>query len=113
EAAELIEQYKRIRPIVQHGAQYRLSPPDSGVTVVQYVSPGGEETAVFAFLEADRFGQQPAPVRLAGIDPNARYVVVGEEERRFSGAALTAYGLSLDLTGNNASELHHLVRVRD
>lgn len=110
EAADLVATYKRVRPVVQHGVQYRLSPPDTGVTVVQYVAADGAETVVFAFLEADRYGQRPAPVRLAGLDPDARYAYPGADGRALTGAALAGYGLPLDLTGNNASELHHLVR---
>lgn len=113
EAAELVDTYKRIRPVVQHGHQYRLSPPESGLTVVEYVSAAGDEAVVFGFLETGRFGERPAPVRLAGLDPAARYVVVDGDDQVLSGAALMHHGLPLDLAGTNASELIHLVAVPD
>ncbi|WP_425567275.1 alpha-galactosidase [Nonomuraea helvata] len=34
-AAELVAAYKRIRPLVQHGRQYRLLPPDGELSAVQ------------------------------------------------------------------------------
>src|SRR5581483_601291 len=74
EAAELIAQYKRIRPVVQHGELYRLRPPDGdSLCAVQYVSADRAESVLFCWLPAPHFGRCPHPVPLRGLDPAARY----------------------------------------
>ncbi|MBO0826582.1 MAG: alpha-galactosidase [Streptosporangiales bacterium] len=113
QARELVAEYKRIRTVVQLGTQYRLSAPGTGLTAVQYTSADGAHTVLFAFLEGGRFGERPAPVRLAALDAAARYRVSGDgvEERELSGAALFGHGLPLDLRGDHASVLVHVERV--
>jgi alpha-galactosidase len=111
EAAELIAQYKRIRPVVQHGAAYRLRPPDGdGLSALQYVSADGTESVAFFWLPAPHFGRVPHPVALRGLDPAARYREEGSGTIHH-GAVLLGHGLRPPLpAGDYASTIVHLVR---
>lgn len=110
EAAELIARYKAVRSIVQHGQLYRLRPPSSGLSAVQYVTADRSQAVVLAFLGAQRFGERPPVLRLAGLDPAARYQVDGVGDP-LTGAALAGFGLPVRLNGDYASTLLHLTRV--
>ncbi|GIL31946.1 alpha-galactosidase [Actinocatenispora comari] len=112
EAAELITQYKKVRSIVQHGRLYRLRPPSDGLSAVQYVTADRAQAVVLAFLGAQRFGQRPPVLRLAGLDPAARYRANGFDVE-FTGAALHTYGLPVRLQGDYDSVLVHLTRIDD
>jgi alpha-galactosidase len=108
--AGLVATYRRIRPTVQHGRQYRLAyGPD--LTAVQYVAADGTETVVFGWRITERYGTGNRPVRLAGLDPAARY----RDDRNgtvHSGASLLAHGIDLALPpGDHASVLIRLERV--
>jgi alpha-galactosidase len=73
-----LAEYKRIRPIVQLGDLYRLrSPYESNEGALMYVKNQGEEQSavVFYYLLDRKYNDQPAPLRLAGLDPNKRYRV--------------------------------------
>jgi alpha-galactosidase len=107
EAAELVAEYKQVRAVVQHGALYRLSPTDPGITAVQYVL--GDRAVVFAWRPSPRFAQPADPVPLAGLDPAAAYRVAGRE---YPGAVLLGAGLPLELPdGDYGSVMHVLKRV--
>jgi alpha-galactosidase len=122
-AAGLIADYKRIRPLVQHGRQYRLRAPggpgsDAGLRVgdelsaVQFVSADGAETAVLVYRRAGRYGHPIPPVRLRGLDVAARYrdAVTGDLHH---GALLHTHGLVPELApGDYAGALIHLIRER-
>jgi alpha-galactosidase len=113
EAAEAVALYKRIRRTVQHGEQRRLrTAADGGLTAVQYGAADGGQLVVFAFLPSRPLGHRPGPVRLAGLDPAARYRDA-ETGREHDGAVLAAYGLPLELpAGDYASTLTVLDRLR-
>ncbi|MFI9552823.1 alpha-galactosidase [Nonomuraea endophytica] len=102
EAARLVADYKRIRPVVQHGALHRLR---GGV---QYTL--GDEVVVLAFRpQVRRFGDPSPRIRLAGLDPDASYRSTLQE---YGGAVLTSHGLPLEpIHGEYASWLVHLVRA--
>ncbi|WP_214411667.1 alpha-galactosidase [Sphaerisporangium fuscum] len=105
-AAELVADYKRIRPIVQHGLQYRLA--HGSLTGVQYVL--GEQTAVLAFRTARRFAQAEPPLALRGLDPLGRYRDIASG-REYHGAVLLTHGIPLGMgPGDYASTMIHLVR---
>lgn len=109
-AAELVAAYKRIRPIVQQGRQYRLLPPDGELSAVQYLAPDGGEVAVLAFRRARRFGHADPGIRLRALDPGARYRDTGTGEVHH-GAVLLTHGLFPGLApGDYSSALVHLVR---
>lgn len=70
-----IEAYKRIRPVVQLGDQYRLiSPYDNGsIAALMYIDENKDHAAVFAY-RMDYLNNQAVPkVRLDGVDVNKNY----------------------------------------
>ncbi|MFG2823782.1 alpha-galactosidase [Kitasatospora sp. NPDC048365] len=110
EAADLVAAYKRIRPLVQHGDQYRLT-TEAGTTAVHYAAADGTEHAVLAWRPTTHFGHPAAPLRLPALDPGAHYRDLGTG-RTHSGALLHHRGLDLDLPpGDYASRLVHLRRT--
>jgi alpha-galactosidase len=112
EAAELVAAYRRIRPLIQHGDLYRLTPAAlDRATVVQYVSAGAGETVVLAWRAVKRPGEVDVPVvRLRGLDPVAQYQDV-DDGAVFDGAVLLHAGLDLELPGGDqASVMRHLRR---
>jgi alpha-galactosidase len=112
EAASLVAAYKGIRHVIQHGRLHRLTPAGvEGVTGVQYVNETGTETVVLAWRPLARYGLSEPLLRLAGLDPDARYQEVGSDTIH-SGAVLLHHGLALGLpTGDQASCLLHLRRT--
>ena len=108
-AGELIAQYKSIRHVVQHGEQYRLGDPGRSVSAVQYVAADGGESVVLVYQEAQQYDGQPAPIRLRGLDRDATYSLDGAT---VSGGFLAGHGISPTLTGDYASTLLHLRRIR-
>ncbi|GAA2779793.1 alpha-galactosidase [Kitasatospora sp. CM 4170] len=109
EAADLVDQYKRIRPLVQHGIQYRLTGHD-GLTAVHYAARDGAEHALLVWRPTTRFGHPPAPLRLPALDPAARYRDL-ETGRLHGGAALRSRGIDPGLpAGDYASRLIRLRR---
>ncbi|MDX3691817.1 alpha-galactosidase [Streptomyces europaeiscabiei] len=97
EAASWVGLYKEIRPVVQRGDLYRLRPPTGGLSAVQYVH--GDEVVVLAWLQAQQYGEPPAPLRLRGLDPAETYECreTGEMHR---GAVLLHHGLRTGLRGD-------------
>ncbi|MFI0774376.1 alpha-galactosidase [Streptomyces sp. NPDC021212] len=109
EARDWVALYKRIRPVVQHGEQYRLRPPGGGgLSAVQYVR--GEETVVLAWLHAQSYGEPQPPLRLRGLDPDSAYedLATGTVHR---GAVLSHHGLRTGLRGDLDAAVFHLRRT--
>jgi len=110
EATELIALYKRIRPIVQRGDQYRLrSPRAHAYSAVQYMDKDRVEGVLFAFRTHLPEPAEPLTLRLRGLDPMARYTVEGVEGARSGGAWMHA-GLELSLVDFD-STIRHIRRV--
>ncbi|MER6098467.1 alpha-galactosidase [Streptomyces sp. NPDC001728] len=110
ETAELVALYKQIRPLVQRGHQYRVTPPGP-VTAVHYAAPDDSDHAVLVWRPATRFGHRPAPVRLPALDPEAHYLDL-DLDRVHSGAVLVRQGIDPRLpSGDYASSLIRLRRV--
>jgi alpha-galactosidase len=112
EAAGLVAAYKRIRHLVQQGDLYRLTParPDA-TSAVQYLAPDGSETVVLAWRARAAPARPDPPLRLAGLDPGARFVD-RDCGAAHHGAVLRHHGLALDLPpGDHASTVVHLRRV--
>ena len=73
-AQRLIETYKQLRPLVQHGRQYWLLPPAPiGPCAVQYVSEAADETVVFLYQVRGLVGAGMRRARLHGLLPDQRY----------------------------------------
>jgi alpha-galactosidase len=104
EATDLIGQYKQIRPIVQHGRQYRLG-THAGRTAVQYGTP--DQIVVLAWQLPLRAGLPTIPVRLRNLDPAARY---RDEDTGavHHGAVLMAHGIDPGLHTDYSSALIRL-----
>jgi alpha-galactosidase len=110
-AAVLVAQYKAARPVIQHGAQYRLGGPDRDLSAVQYVARDGGESVVLAYRTAARFGATGPVLPLRGLDAAACYRDL-DSGREHHGAVLLGRGLPLDLpAGDLASTLVRLRRV--
>ena len=76
EAKELINIYKNIRPIVQHGEQYRLvSPRESNISSVMYVNEDKTEAVLFAFLQGNNFGDELPQIYPRGLQEDSIYEV--------------------------------------
>ncbi|MGC5013013.1 alpha-galactosidase [Streptosporangium sp. DT93] len=122
EAAGLVEAYKAIRPVVQHGRLHRLGgTPGLTASAVQYVLD--DRVVVLAYNPFSPDRRAPRRLRLAGLDPEAVYEVVTSEAgatapvgSRRHGRTLTALGLILPSFLPNGpdyrSELLELRRVR-
>ncbi|MEV0182751.1 alpha-galactosidase [Streptomyces sp. NPDC050625] len=108
EAKEWVELYKGIRPVVQRGEQYRLRPPEGGLSAVQYVL--GDETVVLACLQAQHYGEPAPALRLRGLDPAAAYECreTGEVHR---GAVLLHHGLRTGLRGDLDAAVFRLRQI--
>jgi alpha-galactosidase len=104
----LVAAYKRVRPVVQHGAQHRLR-GDGTLTGVEYAR--GDDHVVLAWCPTRSFGHAPAPLRRAGVRPDAVYRDL-DTAATYPGAVLLQSGLPLRLPpGDYASSLVHLRRV--
>ena len=110
-AAELVAAYKRVRPLVQHGLQYRLRGPGDGeLGAVQYLASDGSEIAVLVTRRARRFGHADPDLPLRALAPDTRYRDA-DTGALHHGAVLLSHGLPLRLAPeDNASTLIHLVR---
>nr|WP_189191437.1 alpha-galactosidase [Streptomyces albiflavescens] len=111
EGAALVAQYKKVRPLVQHGRLDRLSPPcDDAVSVVQYTAADASETLLLAHRRLTRHGAPDLPIRLRGLTPSARYREARTGAVHHAGV-LGEYGFHLDLPpGDWSSTAVHLVR---
>ena len=98
EAKRLIEQYKRVRHVVQFGDAYRLrSAFDGAFSSVAYVSKDKSEGVVFGFRTHLAPPATVPPVRLQGLEPTALYEIEGVDGAR-SGAAWMHAGVDLGLS---------------
>lgn len=74
-SARAIDAYKRIRPVVQLGDQYRLISPydDGSVASLMYIDEEKNHAALFAYRMNMLNGQFVPKIRLEGIDENKNY----------------------------------------
>jgi alpha-galactosidase len=108
QAAGYVEQYKRIRHLVQHGDLYRL-----GQRAVQYTAGDGSQSVVFVYAPYRPLGDPQPPTVLAGLDADAIYrdADTGAAHR---GAALMTRGVPVQLpSGDYASAIVHLIRATE
>lgn len=70
----IMAQAHRVNPLVISGTFFRLAHPDtSNYPAVQFVSEDGSQSVVFAFQQLYQVKPAPPPLRLQGLDANARY----------------------------------------
>ncbi|MGW0628782.1 alpha-galactosidase [Streptomyces sp. NPDC002758] len=112
QGAELVTEYKKVRHIVQHGTQHRLrGPVDDGPTAVQYTTTDRREVFVLVWQRAPRHGTPRPALRLAGLDPAARYRDAATGAVHHA-SVLTGYGITPELpAGDWSSTSLHLIRV--
>jgi alpha-galactosidase len=111
EAADLVAAYKAIRPLVQYGQLYRLASFRRGtLTAWQYLADDGAELAVLAWWRPRPFGVWPTRLRLASLDPAARYRHE-ETGEVYGGGMLLHSGLPLPASLDYGSMLVHLTRI--
>ncbi len=107
-----IEEYKRIRPVVQFGDIYRLLSPyeHKGLASLMYVSEP-KDKAVFYWWKTEQFQNEHLPrVKMAGLDPARMYKVhelnridlkpLDCEGQTYSGDYLMNHGLEMPYTHN-------------
>ena len=120
EAASQVAFYKTIRPLVQQGSLYRITPElaEEGHWATEYVAPDESEAVIFAFLHSEQFGNPFPVVHPQGLDPNATYALAPQEAKtvsmlpkRATGALLMSAGIHLDLTGDYSSAVVVLKRI--
>lgn len=70
----ILADWEKMNPIVITGDFYRLrTPDDSNWPAVQFVSKEGDESFVIAFQQSATIKPAPPPLRMQGLDPEARY----------------------------------------
>ncbi|WP_027308788.1 alpha-galactosidase [Caloramator sp. ALD01] len=107
-AMDMIEEYKKIRHIVQFGDLYRLSSIEKEeIHSVQYVLK--DESVVFTFLPRQNYSKSKFRIRLKGLELDKRYKVKIEGKEYFkSGAYIMNYGIDVELKGDYASNAIYL-----
>jgi alpha-galactosidase len=85
----------RVNPVVVAGDFYRLAHPAAGNwPAVQFVSPDGRDSVVFAFQQLYAIKPAPPPLRLQGLDPAARYAN-DLDNSTYSGATYMNGGINI------------------
>ncbi|NMO54049.1 alpha-galactosidase [Actinoplanes sp. TBRC 11911] len=108
EAADLVREYKRVRPVVQHGTAYRLTGAGT-LTGVQYTL--NDDHVILAWLPSRPYGHTPGPLPLSAVEAGAVYRDL-DTGRTYQGAVLQEKGLPLDMpAGDHASALVRLTRL--
>ena len=107
-AKNAIQEYYKIRPVVQFGDLYRLiSPYQSPRTALMYVSEDKNQAVVFSYLLKKQIHSNRQVLFLQGLDPDKRYTLTeinkapnrwswfGEqhEGKTYSGDYLMKYGV--------------------
>jgi alpha-galactosidase len=82
-----IENYKRIRPVIQFGDLYRLVSPydDFGMTALMYVSETKEKAVFFGYNMDKNLTYKFPPLKLNGLDPAKKYKITEINKEILSG----------------------------
>ncbi|MFC3799677.1 alpha-galactosidase [Cohnella sp. GCM10012308] len=107
-----VSTYKELRELVQFGDLYRLKSPFEGNDTAWSVVSADKSEAFVAFFRVLAQPNEPIDwLRLAGLDPNADYEIVGTGER-FGGDQLMYAGLPVpQLHGDFQSAVWRLRQV--
>jgi alpha-galactosidase len=118
-AAAQVAFYKSIRPLVQQGSLYRLTPTlaTPGRWATEYVAPDKSEAVVFAFLHSQQYGEPFPVIPLQGLDPTATYTLTPRDPakapmltQQATGAELMGAGIHVTLRGDYDSTVFILKR---
>jgi alpha-galactosidase len=91
----IMAEAERVNPIVISGAFYRLALPDnSNWPGVQFVSEDGSQSIVFAFQQLYTLKPAAPPLRLQGLDSQARYAN-NYDNATYSGATYMNAGINI------------------
>lgn len=114
-AKEKIALYKEIRPLVHNGILYRLASPfESTHSILEYVSPGGEEAVVFCYNVSEKIDVSTrCPIEkkrlcFKGLNPDGIYQV-DNSDKKYSGSYLMNTGIDYSLHGICKSKI---IRVK-
>ena len=111
QAKSQVALYKEIRPIVQHGSQYRILSPGAGsLAALLYVSEDRSEGVLFAYLNRNHYGNMLPVLRLPGFQKERLYEIdAGGPAQVMSGHALHLVGVRLNLREEYESAV---IRIR-
>lgn len=121
-AREMIALYKEIRPLIQNGDMYRLTPLGNLENIaIQYLSQDKREGVILVFTQQAHFWQGRRRLRLQSLIPSAVYRLetdspppltpgvrhqdTDQNSFEMSGQALMDYGISLKWRGMLTSQL--------
>jgi len=82
-----IQEYNRIKHVVQRGELYRLlSPYESNRVALMYSTPDQKEALVFSFLKKKEIYSDDQVLYMHGLDPKKKYVLteVNRDSKRYS-----------------------------
>lgn len=108
----MIQEYKRIRHIIQDGKFYRLKTNfnDNDYKCFEYARK--EEGLLFIFLPQSKLGHRNANVKLKGLDKLKKYQFKYNGENVVkSGSYLLNHGIDIKLYGDYDSEIIHFKAI--
>jgi alpha-galactosidase len=116
QSTAMVAYYKTIRETVQRGKFYRLmSPVGSATSATEHVSQDGKQAVVFAFQQAQRFGDPFPAIRLEGLEPDAKYKLTPIDDKiaaaELTGDYLMHRGVDVSLEGDYDSTSFTLERM--
>lgn len=118
-----IQEYNKIKHIIQFGDLYRLlSPYESNRVALMYASPDKKEALVFSYLVRKEIYGNDQVLSLKGLDPERMYTVkeinkakdqksplLALEGKKFSGDFLMTYGIRFQMQEEYQSAVIQLV----
>lgn len=111
-AKRKIEEYKRIRPIIQKGKLYRIySPLEGNRIALQYISQDEREIVALLYnLQNIPDGtqmnnQQQKMLLFQGLDPSAQYQIINQEATVYTGAFLMDIGIPWPIKADFRSQV--------
>lgn len=115
---QAVSDYKRLKPVILDGIQYRLvSPYDGNHMSLMYTNENKSKAVLFAYDIHPRFGEKILPVKLQGLDPDKKYKIkeinlmperksnLKGDGETFSGDFLMKVGLNVFTTGSTNSRV--------
>lgn len=112
-----VEEYKKVRGIIQNGELYRIASMREGqLQAVQYVTSGESrdelQSVVFVFSDRGHYGRRFFQIKLQGLNPDVIYRIESEGiclER--SGAYCMKVGLETELIGDYGCQMFCLKAI--